>query len=182
MNVLTVFTEMKAIYGFCPCCGELFRLSDATIFTKLPPPGTEFDKVGTSFERLQKEVARFEEKEESIREAARRKGQRTAHRRLRALAPFFVEGKTKPKDVKVLFHPVEYIVFPGLSERNCDALLFVDHPPDSHERECLQKSLDHAIKKGNIEWQTFRVDSEGRVVKEGCPSAQWAHHVTGTGS
>ena len=40
MNVLTVFTEMKAIYGFCPCCDELFRLSDATIYTKLPPPRT----------------------------------------------------------------------------------------------------------------------------------------------
>ena len=77
----------------------------------------------------------------------------------------------------MLFHPVEYIVFRGLSDDECVALLFVDHPPDSHERERLQESLDQAIKKGNLEWQTFRIDSEGRVVQE-APAKPRTKHVT----
>lgn len=140
MNILTVFAEMKAIFGICPCCNELFRLSDASIYAKVPPPRTEFDRIETAFDRLQREVERFEEKEEGIREAARRRGQRAASRHLQELAPFFVKRKIEPEDVKVLFHPVEYLVFRGLSEDNCDALLFVDHLPDSRERERVQKS------------------------------------------
>src|SRR3990170_8129676 len=148
MNILTMFTEMRSIYGFCPCCDELFRLSDATIYAKGPPPRTEFDRIDSALERLHIAVDRFEEREEAIREAARRRGQRAASPRLGELAPFFAKGKIRPEDVKVLFHPVEYIVFRGLSDDDCDALLFVDHAPDSRERERLQESLGQAIEKG----------------------------------
>ena len=40
MSSVQVFQEMKKIYGICPCCGEPFRLSDTTPFTRASPPPT----------------------------------------------------------------------------------------------------------------------------------------------
>jgi predicted Holliday junction resolvase-like endonuclease len=157
---------MKSIFGFCPCCGDLFRLSDATLFTKTPPPKTDFDRSDAAFERLRKQTEQFAELEEAIQEKATRRGQMRATRRLRKMAPFFVQREIVPQDVKVLFHPVEYIVFRGLSNSACTSLLFVDHPPESRGRELLQISLKRAINSGNFEFQTFRVETNGRVVLE----------------
>jgi predicted Holliday junction resolvase-like endonuclease len=163
---LTWFEETKKIYGFCPCCGEMFHLSDVTIFTKTPPPQTPFDRIADQQTRLQRQIERFDEKEEEIREKAKATGQRKARRHLKKLSPYFFGATVDLKEVKLLFDPVEYVVFKGLSKANCSSVEFVDHQPDTKERELIQTSLDAAIHAGNIEWQTFRVETSGRIVPE----------------
>ncbi len=166
MNLITVFGEIKRIYGFCPCCGELFRLSDAMIFSDRPPPQTEFDRVAAASQCLERRNDRFDEQEEAIRERARQQGQRAALRLLRRLAPLFTDHRIKLRDMKVLFHPVDYVVFTGMSQSRCGAVLFMDHPPESSRRERLQRSLRSAIRAGNIDWQTLRIGPEFRVVRD----------------
>ena len=166
MNLVAAFTEMKCLYGFCPCCGALFRLSEATLFTKAPPPRTEFEKLDAAFHRLERREERFGEREDDVRERARQRGRRAANRRLQRIAPLLGDQPLADKDVKVLFDPVDYLVFRGLSKERCEALVFVDHPADSKRRERLQSSLQHAIKAGNLDWQTLRVDDEFRVVRD----------------
>lgn len=163
---LVWFEETKKLYGFCPCCGELFRLSDATVFTKSPPPRTEFDRVADQQQTLANRIERFDEREAEIREQAKIRGQRKARRRLRKISPFFFGQTIDPQDVKLLFHPVEYLVFRGMTVGKCSSVEFVDHPPETRERETVQKSLDRAIRAGNVEWQTFRVEPSGRIVPE----------------
>ncbi len=166
MSFVASFQTMRQIYGFCPCCGEPFRLSDATLFFRSRPPQTEFDLIEADRDKLDRQINRFEENEEGIRQAAREKGQRAARRRVRSIVPLLWNRKIEPSDVKVLFHPVEYVVFRGLNEQNCSAIDFVDHPPESQNRERVLKSISDSLEAGNVEWQTFRVSDEGTVALE----------------
>lgn len=167
MKLVDLLNELKRIYVICPCCGEPFRLSETTLYTKAAPPKTVFEQIEDARLRLEKRIEKFDEKEQEIRDEARRLGQLEARRRLRQIAPFFVARRIDPHDVKLLFHPVEYVVFRGMQTDRCASVDFIDHPATSRERERIQRSLDGAIKGGNLEWQTFRIDDDGRVVRDG---------------
>jgi len=160
------FKEMKQLYGFCPRCHELFRLSDVEIYTKTPPPHTPFDKLDAERVKLERQVERFDEREEQIRTAAKERGQKKAARRLRKISPYLYDRAANPKDVKLIFDPVEYLVFHGLTKEKCTLIELADHPAESKRHELMQDSIDRAIKAGNIEWQTFRVEASGKIVQE----------------
>jgi predicted Holliday junction resolvase-like endonuclease len=160
------FEEVKKLYGFCPCCGELFRLSEADIYSKTPPPRTDFDELEFRRGQLENMIDRFEAKKEAIEAEATKKGQAKARRKLRKIAPYLYDRAVVAQDMKVIFDPVEYLVFHGLTEKKCTLLEFVDHPAETKEREKAQRSIQTAISGGNVEWQTFRVQSDGNIVKE----------------
>jgi|SRR6266850_5056382 len=168
MNLVAMMNEMKKTYGVCPCCGALFRLSDATLFTKTPEPKTVFEKMDQALNRVDEQISTFEDKkEERERQKARELGRQDAEKRLRKIAPFWVSRKIDPQDVKLLFHPVEYVVFNGMQKDRCASVDFIDHPPVSRDRELIQTSLERTIKAGNMEWQTFRIDEYGHVALDG---------------
>ncbi len=167
MNLLSIFQDMKSIYGFCPCCGDLFRLSEATLFTKTPPARTPFDECDDELAKLDSAVERFQEREAKIRQAQRLAGRRQARKRLKRIAPFVMAKKIDPHDVKLLFDPVEYIAFPGLTNDRPRAVAFVDRPASSRRQEVIHTSLERAIRIGNMEWRTLRIDETGRVSIEG---------------
>lgn len=160
------FKEMKQLYGFCPCCHELFRLSDADLFIKERAPRTPFDELAARRARLDRQIERFEDRELEVREDARIRGRKKAARKLRKIAPHLYDRAVNPNDIKVIFDPVEYMVFHGLTKERCTLIELVDHPTKSPQREKVQRSIDAAIKAGNIEWQTFRVELDGRVSAE----------------
>jgi predicted Holliday junction resolvase-like endonuclease len=166
MNLVTLFNELKRIYGICPCCREPFRLSEAELYTRTAPPRTVFERMDDAYLRLERRVEKFEEDEDEIREEARQRGKLEARRRLREIAPFFVSRKIDPQDVKLLFHPVEYVVFRGMQNDRCGSVDFIDHPAVSRDRERIQRSLDDSIRAGNLEWQTIRIDEDGRVMRD----------------
>ncbi len=166
MNFVGAFQEMKRIYGFCPCCGEMFRLSDAELFTKGAPPGTPFDAAEGARARIENRIAVFDAQEAALRQRAVALGQRAAKRRLKQIAPFFTGRGVDPQDVKVLFEPVEYVVFRGLSGRGVRNIELVDREPDSTRREKIQLSVSKAIARGDVAWRTMRIDMDGQVAWE----------------
>jgi predicted Holliday junction resolvase-like endonuclease len=101
-----------------------------------------------------------------MRQKAREQGQAAARRHLRTLLPFFTSRRFSPHDVKVLFHPVEYVAFTGRSVDRCTSIVFIDRPPDSKEREIIQTSLEETISKARLDWATFRVSETGSVTIE----------------
>lgn len=163
MNLTRWFAEMKRIWGICPCCGEVFRLSDATIFTRTPPPKTEFDRVNDARDRLDRVIAKFDDQRAEIRAREVARGQREARRRLKEIAPEFAGRGVDPHDVKVLFDPVRYIAFNGMSNHGVKEIEFVDDEPTSKARDALLRSLEDALDNGNVEWATWRVGEDGTV-------------------
>ena len=168
MSLVEVFQETKRIHGFCPCCGEIFRLSDATLFTKGAPPRTLFDDADRAAAKLQRSIERFEELEQEIRARATALGQKAARKKLRRIASYFVDHGLDPQDVKTLFDPVDYVAFRGLNGKKVASVEFIDRPAASKAREKLHLSLEKALKKGNVEWRTWRIDADqGSVLDEG---------------
>lgn len=166
MNWVAAFQEMKRLYGFCPCCGELFRLSEATLFTADPPPKTEFDNIEDQRRRLKRAIEKFDERKAMIREAAVQKGQREAKKRLKKIVPFFIARRIDPQDVKVIFNPVNYVVFRGLNSTGVKAVELVDSPAETKSHERVHQSIAAALKAGNIEWATLRIEDGGQVIRE----------------
>ncbi len=160
---LVWFEEVKQLYGFCPCCGDLFRLSEVDVYSKTPPPQTEFDHLDKKRRQLETDQHRFEERLAGIKENATKKGQAKAKRKLRKMAPYLYDQAVVAQDMKVIFDPVEYLVFHGLTDKQCTLLEFVDHPAETKEREKTQASIERAIAAGNVEWQTFRINTNGQI-------------------
>ena len=163
MNFLAQFQEARRIYGFCPCCGDPFRLSDAELVTSGQDPRTPFDALDDERDKLALAQDRFVEVEDRLRAKAREEGQALARRKLKGLLPFFTKRRLAPQDIKVLFHPVEYIGFKGMTQGACSAIELIDRPPSSKQHGRLQDSIHTAVAKGRVEWQTYRVDRAGTI-------------------
>jgi predicted Holliday junction resolvase-like endonuclease len=86
-----------------------------------------------------------------------------ADRRLEAITAFFKSHDMAIGDIKLLFHPVDYVLFRGLSAGDCTAIEFIDRETVSTLHERLQRSIDTAIKAGHVSWLTVRIGDDGRV-------------------
>jgi predicted Holliday junction resolvase-like endonuclease len=166
MNILKFFQESKQILVICPCCGDVFRLSEGTLFTKQRPEPSPFDRMDSAEQKFDRERIRFEEKAAALREEAVALGQKAAQKQLRAIAGPFVARQIDPQDVKVIFHPVEFIAFRGMSDGEVAQIAFIDRPAESKQRAILQESIASAISSGNYAWKLLRVSGEGTVVEE----------------
>lgn len=167
MNVIALSQEANRILGICPCCGELFRLSEAQLFTRQAPPRTPFDKVDDEQRKLDAAVVRYDAKEQALKDTALAKGQAAARRQLRRVAGPFIQRKIDPQDVKVLFDPVEFIAFRGMAAGKVTKVVFIDRPATNKAREVVQTSMEKALKNGNYEWKVFRIGADGRVADGG---------------
>lgn len=163
MNTVRLFQDFQRLYGFCPCCGEPFRLSDATLFHKSLPPRTPWDDLDAERERLARAEERLFVDAARLRERAQAAGRKEMQRRLRGLMAFFRRQRIVLHDMKLLFHPVDYVVFRGLSDGHCTAVDFLDCAPVSTAHERLQRSIERTIDAGEYSWITMRIEDDGRV-------------------
>ena len=157
MNLVGIFQDFKRIYGFCPCCHERFRLSDAALFTRQAPPRTDFDNLDMEWKKVEDKQRRLEAQRAMLKDKACVEGRIAAQKRLQLFQPFFSRQGLNVKDVRVLFDPIDYVAFRGLGDGVCTELMFIDREPDSSRRERLHKSLIQAIEGGNLEWKTVRI-------------------------
>jgi len=122
------------------------------------------DTLRAAEEKLNRVDARLDELENGLREEAAKAGLRTAKKLLMKIDPVFSGAGYDPQDVKVIFNPVNYVVFNGMAENRLDQILLLAKPPDDKATERVHTSIAAAIKKGNIEFRTLHVDHEGKVV------------------
>jgi predicted Holliday junction resolvase-like endonuclease len=82
----------------------------------------------------------------------------------------FVPQKLNPDDAKVIFHPVDFVVFNGMKAgSNGDALksiILLDSEKKTTDQKRIQKSIIQSVEKENYEWLTIRVDNDGSITQE----------------
>lgn len=163
MSTVRLFQDFQKIYGFCPCCDQPFRLSDATLFHRAPPPRTAWDDLADEWERLGRAEDRLAADAGRLRDAARELGRRARDRRLRRLISFFRQRRIVLADLRLIFHPVDYVAFRGLSAQRCTAVELIDRKPSSRAHERLQRSIERSISTGDVDWVTLRIHDDGCV-------------------
>ena len=168
--LLQAIDGIQEVLGICPCCGELFRLAEAKfVFPQRPPRSCEYlrvakleEKVAAEDERLRAARERFDERMEKRRAPLIEAGRRKAKRKLKKIDPTFSGRGVDPQDVKVIFDPVEYIVFHGLnSERGVRNVELVSRAPADKVQEAVLKSIDRSVQRGDVEFETLHMRDDG---------------------
>jgi predicted Holliday junction resolvase-like endonuclease len=90
-------------------------------------------------------------------------GKRRPKKRLKQIDPIFSGAGLDVQDVKVIFDPVEYIVFQGMNSESIKRVLFVAHAPRSKTSELIQSSLRKTIKNGDMHFQTLQIERDGAL-------------------
>lgn len=162
--------DMQAILGVCPCCGEIFRLIDAKFaFPKKRPRNCDYlellkqeQAVSNDEEQLELAELRFEDRLQAQRLHLIAEGREAAKKRLKVIDPTFSGCDVDPQDVKVIFDPVEYIIFCGLnSEQGTEAVELVSRAPESRLQETIVKSIAHRVANGDIHFETLHMKDDG---------------------
>ena len=116
-DMLKFFETGRQVFGVCPCCGEIFRLSEANVYLKKKPIPDWMDKYEQSERRVDSREEMLLEQEGEMREVAREKGRKQAMRAVKKVDKVFAPNSLNADDAKVLFHPIDYMVFNGMKKK-----------------------------------------------------------------
>jgi predicted Holliday junction resolvase-like endonuclease len=161
-----MFRELGQILGVCPCCGELFYLSEARPYLDGKRPHSMIDGLRVAERRLENAEQALNDAEQELRQKAALSGLRTAKKLLKNIDPVFSDAGYDPQDVKVIFNPVTYVVFEGMSKNKLKTISLLAKEPEDKLTERVQSSIGKAIKSGNVEFKTLHVDREGKVLSQ----------------
>lgn len=174
MNILAQTIDgIQEVLAICPCCGAIFRLVEGKfIFPQKSPKPCEYlglvaleRKVSDEDDRITSAEERFEKKLEQQRQKLTEQGRKQAKKKLMKIDPTFSAKDIDPQDVKVIFDPVEYLIFHGLHAGDgVDCVEFVSRTPDSKTQEAFIKSIDNIIRDGNVEFETLKMKDDGSFV------------------
>lgn len=171
MNILIqTINGIQEILAICPCCEDIFRLVEGKfIFPQKQPKTSKYSelvslegKVADEDNRVTTAEERFEEKIRAQKGKLIEQGRKQAKRKLKKIYPTFSGNNIDPQDVKVIFEPVEYLIFHGLnSEHGVKLVEFVSRSPESKLEEATIKSIDNSIRKGDVEFETLHMKGDG---------------------
>lgn len=164
-QLLKFFQLQRQIFGVCPHTGNVFRLSDCHIYVKKKPEPDWLQQIEAAQTKISKAEEKLDEKEETIREKARIAGRSEATKMVRKIDKIFHPLKLNPDDSKVIFHPVDYIVFNGMKTGQMKNLILMDKAKGVTDKR-LQQSIQKVIEKKNYEWITLRVEENGNIKQE----------------
>ena len=163
-DLIKFFSIQRQIFGVCNCCGEIFRLSDANVYLKNKPVPDWMDKLHLSDRRIDKTEDKIDREESEVREKAREIGRLQAMKAAQKVDTVFHPNKFNADDAKVMFHPVDFLIFNGMKNKNeIKNLVLFDREIKNKEQKALQKSIEKTITKENYEFVTMQVSEEGEI-------------------
>lgn len=166
-DVLKFFGLQRQIFGICPKCQDFFRLSDCKIYIKKKPVADWMDKITFEEDRLDDAEEKLGEKKKDLQKKAQEKGRKRAQLVVKKIDPIFTPRKLDPDDAKVIFHPIDYIVFNGMKKADSiKNIILLDRQEKGTEHRALQRSIEKVVERENYEWQTLRVQEDGKIKVE----------------
>jgi predicted Holliday junction resolvase-like endonuclease len=169
-EIFEFYGALRQLFIFCPACGTPHRLSDCKLFQKAKPAADWKDKLDKDLEQLERAEIALMEKINLAREAYRLSGRRAADKTIRKIDPIFTPLKLNCNDSKVIFHPVDFIVFHGMNNRDkpcaVTEIVLLDKAKKAGEALLIQKSIEKVVQEGNYEWITLRVEESGQIKAE----------------
>jgi predicted Holliday junction resolvase-like endonuclease len=163
-NLLNVFQSFRRVLCICPCCGELLRLSDLHLKYSGKAPKTWLDTYESQLLSLEEQEVIFAEKEQKIREKSIERGRKKVPLLVKkCLCPEFRKLDYNPYDFKAIMHPVEFIVFDGLENKDLKNVTFLSRRTSDKEQAGILKSIGKTLDNGDYEWKVSRITMDGKV-------------------
>jgi len=163
-DILKFFSIQRQLFGVCPCCGDIFRVSDTKVFIKQKPKLDWMDKLDASSRRIDNQEKKLSEAEEDIRAEARENGRKEAQKAIRKVDKIFRPNRLDPDDAKVMFHPIDYVVFNGMKQKQAiKNIVLLDREVKDRGLKSLQKSIEKTVETEKYEWITIHVTEDGEI-------------------
>ena len=160
-----VFQSLRTILCVCPHCNDILRLSDLHLSYKGKAPRTWLDAYDKETITLEEKEEEFDEKEDGLREVARERGRVKVPKLVRkSMNTEFAKLGYDPYDIKALLHPVDFVVFDGMNDKEeIDNVVFLSTLTKNNDLAKLRKSVKSTIAKRNYDWQVARVNINGKI-------------------
>lgn len=163
-DFLEFFNYSKTILCMCPECNNITRLSDLQLRSDEKAPHTWLDDYELKSQKIDEQEAKYEEQEDEIREKAREKGRALVPKLVRqTMGKQFAKLKYNPYDIKALLHPVDLVVFDGMTENQMKNVVFLSKATSSPYLQVLQQGVTKAIDNKAYDWKVVRVSQDGQV-------------------
>jgi predicted Holliday junction resolvase-like endonuclease len=77
----------------------------------------------------------------------------------------FTPKGLSPDDAKVIFNPIDYIVFNGMNgeAKTINNIVLLDRERTDKGSQKIQRSIEKAVESGNYEWKTIRINDDGEL-------------------
>lgn len=163
-SFLELYNAMRRTLGVCPCCGELFRLSDIRISYRRSAKADWLEVLDAKNARLQKREESIRTREKKLKEVQAEKGRREMPELVRKAAPIVARLGFHPQEIKSIFHPIDLIAFDGMrSEGKVQRVVMLDAETTDVERTRLQNQISKAVERGEYHWETVNVGDDGAI-------------------
>lgn len=144
-ELLATLRSDRSIWASAPC-GHEYRLSDSVLFyrSNFPPEALQgrdqrYDALKHASEEIKALRARL------TTEFAKKSIEVTIGKTVEKLVPGFASFPYRPEDCRVLYEPIDYIAFAGLSSGNLTSVDFVEVKTGSAQLSKTQRSIRDAI-------------------------------------
>lgn len=156
---ISIFKAQRNIFGLCPLCGGIFRLSDTKISYRRKFPIDWYDKLLAEGEKIDENERTLEEELKDIRKKATERARRVLlPKLLRKVDPLFTSLGYFPQDVKAIFDPIDFVIFDGMNRaEEVKRIVFMDQQTENRGQRIIQKSIEKTIEKERYEWETIRI-------------------------
>ena len=91
-------------------------------------------------------------------------GRKQALARIRQVDKVFTRRKIDPRDIRLIFDPVEFVAFKGLTDGDeVASIAFVAKAPQNRIQERIMESISRTVKNGDYEFTLIRISDKGAV-------------------
>jgi predicted Holliday junction resolvase-like endonuclease len=164
-ELLEEYQQFRRILCVCPCCGGIHRVSDLRLKSKGRATRTWLDNFEEQVNKFDQKKAEFDEKEEELRATAREKGRKQAQKVIRkAICSSLKALKLDPFDFKPILHPVDFVVFKGMNEKeSISDIMFLSREYGCPSLNAVRQQVKTAVQNKQYDWQVARIDKKGRI-------------------
>lgn len=152
----------RKIFFVCPETGQLVRLSTCHITKEKKMPSDWFSRLENRERLLCKKE---DEWDEVSKELQNKKGRTISRKLLTSFDSVFRPNKLSVEDAFMVGHPIDYVAFNGLKNKDVKDVVFLNKKGRKGDVE-LRNSVKKAIKEFRYRWATFRIDGATKKVVE----------------
>jgi len=159
------FQEFRKILCVCPECGEIVRVSDLRLKSKVEVKKTWLDDYELRSLQMDLKVEEFSKIESKLREAAIEKGREEAQKVFnKAIKADLRKMKLDPYDIKPILNPVDFLVFKGMNSKDTISdIVFLSKQIKNQNLNRLRDQVNNVIEDKNYEWLVARINNIGQI-------------------
>jgi predicted Holliday junction resolvase-like endonuclease len=163
-----MFQSFRGILCICPCCGDILRLSDLRLTYKGKPFKTWLDTHDSKIMSLEKKIEKFDEKEQEIRDKATERGRKKVEKHIcKLMCNEIAKLKYNPYDIKAIWHPVDYVVFNGMNNKDkVQDITFLSKKTNDTNLNRIRNTVKECVEKKKYEWMIARISVDGKMKLE----------------